>query len=1171
MSLTLNRSAWNWAALVLLFGAGLAHAEISPAELSPAERLSLELNPGLHVAPSPMLQQFAPDGDCNIVLASRDNRPLLVLNTGGPQGLVRALCYSPNGDRLYAGGLDKAVHVFGFQVEPRSVKRSARNQAVQVQTLRWEIARAALGQILSLAASPSGRQVAIAGINARVTDLGLGGDIVIYDTARGEVERVLHGHRGPVVSISYSPSGQRIVTAGGDGQVFIWDAANQWQPQVAYEGAAKSATSFGPVDFLDENTFLYSIRPTEKDEWKIVLGNASNPQDPPKVLDQVHRAGITAIAIDRAHKRFATGELTGNGTGRVYLWTGFDQPKSKLLREGRLPLSMDFDTAGRLFVGTALRFYPDGTRQAVLEMWDVDAGKMIDSVEASKHEHVSSCKVSPDGSRIALYAPDTAELWVYLLKDRQGQLIDKPLRAVPLRLAGRGAPVESVAFSKEGYRVGIKSRGAGNAKDKPAGFERGFDMEKVQPLGAEDATKTEWQSTAPTIGTWAAKISPLGDKVVIENAGEKWAEIGMDSRAVGLATCATFLTTPNAKQPFAIAVGTKVQNLILVYGIRAKDEAPKLLRAYRDHAGEITSLSASADGRYLASSSNDQSIKVWSLEGIQSLETRFGQSVSWGASFLFEEDQILVRGVLEAGNVTRRGIREGDVVVEARFEPRIMDSLGFPMDGWVRDARTILRGLESTAPYETVVMTLKRRGSNLNRKVLIVPAWAPMATLFTDRQGDWAFFSPLGYFDSSVEGDELFGWQINRGQETKPDFFRADQFRGQLERPAAMRQLLSAGSIQQALRLTDEAPDETDPVAQAASKTPRVTIVSPTDAQELGAGKVPLVARIEFPDAASAERLEGIAFVNGVPGRVVNEQERGNERTYEWSAESYDRFNRLRVVATGAEEDPAAFADVHFRLRDAGEVRKPRLNLLVVAAGDYQNVAKLEFPVKDAEAILKSLEERSGELYELGKVSTLTDAQITRESVAKEIETWKSDLAEAASDDLTVVFLAGHGIAVRNQYFFVPTGLREPQAIVESGIGWETFQELSELPCKKLFLLDTCHSGNVLPDQKAIAQNLKSAIRPLKQGDMMVITATEAGQEALEIASLGHGVFTQSILDALSGQADRQKDQSVDLQEVVEFVAADVPRRTRGLQLQTPRAYPTDLINAISVPLVTIR
>jgi hypothetical protein len=638
-----------------------------------------------------------------------------------------------------------------------------------------------------------------------------------------------------------------------------------------------------------------------------------------------------------------------------------------------------------------------------------------------------------------------------------------------------------------------------------------------------------------------------------------------------LARCFAFLTAAGSDQPFAIVIGTGVQDRILVYAIKAKDEPCKLIRYFRDHSGSVSSLSVSSDGKYLASSSIDQTVKIWSLEGLRTLETRFGPAPGWGASFLFDDGKIIVGGVVEAGTAARKGIRDGDRVLDAVFTPAIMQMLGVDPSQPVKDPRAILRGLEESPLIELVLLTLERRGSRLNRQVLLMPAWSPVMTLYVDDRGEWATFTPQGYFASSVDGDELFGWQMNRGQSQKPDFFRADQFRRQLERPAALRQLLAAGSIQEALRLVDESPDERDPVLNAAAKTPRITIVSPTDAQVLADRKVPLVARVEYPSAELADQVASAAFVNGVPGRAVDQKLNHHERIYEWSAEVYDTYNRLRVVASDQEKEPMAFADVHFRLREQGETRKPKLHLFLMAAADYQNVEALAYPIKDAEAMMEILQKRSGDLYEMGSVKTLFDAQITRDKVQKTVDEWSQSLEGAKSDDLFVVFMAGHGLAVNGEYYFVPVQIDGPESVPTVGIPWSILRRLASIPCKKLVLLDTCHSGNVVPIRDAQVENWKSAIRPLKADDIMVVAATDSGQEALEIESLGHGVFTQALLDGFNGGADRQKDQEIDLQEIAEFVQAEVPRQTKDLQLQTPRSYPSELINVISVPMVSLR
>lgn len=1103
------------------------------------------------------------DEHCNIIIAARALTPKLVVNSGGPQSTVRALAFSPDGERLYTAGLDKVVQVWGLQVEDRAVRRTAANRAVLVQQLRWEIERGPNGQIYAVAASPVDRRLAVAGFGARVTPFGVGGDIVVYDTARGEIDRLLQGHSNPVIALEFSPSGKRLISAARNGEILLWDEAANWERKVI-RAAGKDESVFIPLRFLTEDVVAAPVRDSLPNAWRVGLYNVGDPSKGPSILSQVHANGVVSIAVDARRKRFATSDMTSETKGNIYVWNGFENPSSTLVRSGRMATAMDFDPAGRLFASTALYVYADETKQSALEMWDVDAKKLVDQVEVSDRENTQACRVSPDGARVVTFAGHEGELRVYLLRDRDGNVVDKPLSARALRLRGSGRPIHKVAFADgPGYRIGYSNDPASSAP------QAGFDFNAMAPVSGEAAAQAKWRDSE-TYQDWSADIVDHGQKVVLLKGGAVWATISFQSNVEGIARCVAFLAPPAGGAPYAVAVGTALQNGVFVYGVRGKDEPCPMLRHFRDHSGFVSSLSVSSDGKYLASGALDQTIKLWSLEGLSDAAGRFGPRPAWGASFVFEGGQVVVRDVLEAGTAARKGLRDGDVVVDARFVPPVMRQLNQDPTKATSDSKAVLEGLESTGLTDLVLLTLKRRGSVLNRQVLMMPAWDPVLTLFVDERGEWAAFTPKGYYDASVAGDELFGWQINRGQNRKPDFYRADQFRRQLERPAALRQLLVLGSIEEALRRADE-PLPDDPVAQAARATPRITILSPTDAQVLEGETAPLVAKIEYPDEQAAARTKGRAYVNGVPGKEVADRRNANERTYEWSADVTDAYNRLRVVADDADAEPLAFADVHFRLGGGRAPRKPKLHVFAVAASKYQHVAPLEFPVKDAEAVVEVLRAKTGELYELGRVTQLYDDDVSREGVAKAVEEWRRQLADARSDDLLVVFLAGHGLAVDGQYYFVPVATRGEAEVVQSGVDWGTLRGLADVRCKKLFLLDTCHSGNVVPIRSAGAGQLKAAIRPLKQDEIIVMAATDVGQEAIEIGALGHGVFTQTLLDGLGGAADARKNGEVDLQEIAQYVEAEVPRRTRQYQEQTPKSFPTELINVISVPLVTLR
>lgn len=75
----------------------------------------------------------------------------------------------------------------------------------------------------SAAPSPTGRQF------ARVPDRDTSRTLV-YEAASGQVRRALEGHRGDVSVLGFTPDGTRLLTAGADHTVLVWDVRPQSMP-----------------------------------------------------------------------------------------------------------------------------------------------------------------------------------------------------------------------------------------------------------------------------------------------------------------------------------------------------------------------------------------------------------------------------------------------------------------------------------------------------------------------------------------------------------------------------------------------------------------------------------------------------------------------------------------------------------------------------------------------------------------------------------------------------------------------------------------------------------------------------------------------------------------------------------------------------------------------------
>ena len=80
---------------------------------------------------------------------------------------------------------------------------------------------------------------------------------------------------------------------------------------------------------------------------------------------------------------------------------------------------------------------------------------------------------------------------------------------------------------------------------------------------------------------------------------------------------------------YGIAIGTAQQNGIFAYRFEAGGKC-RLVRYFRDHRGPITALSVSHDGAYLVSCSLDQTVKVWSLRGLEGNDRAVTQCAGMG-------------------------------------------------------------------------------------------------------------------------------------------------------------------------------------------------------------------------------------------------------------------------------------------------------------------------------------------------------------------------------------------------------------------------------------------------------------------------------------------------------------------------------------------------------------
>jgi hypothetical protein len=629
--------------------------------------------------------------------------------------------------------------------------------------------------------------------------------------------------------------------------------------------------------------------------------------------------------------------------------------------------------------------------------------------------------------------------------------------------------------------------------------------------------------------------------------------------------------SPDAAIEGAVIIGTGSRNDIYVYAADNSDP-PKLLRHFRGHTGDVLSTSVSADGRYLVSGSTDTTVSVWNLDGLFNV----GRLVNlWGVQFDVNSDQVIATSVREDGPLHFRGVRTGDRLMSIRWADRSGNVFS------ESDPAKIIAQLGSLR-FDTLIVFQFARRRRPQQGFQSFAAWRPLATLVVDRAREWAFWTPAGFYDASFNGHRRFGWQINRGVNALPDFYRAAQFRKSLERPAVMRRLLQAGSLPAAMRESvsriSAPPGDTAIVNQIRTK-PTIRITQPAAGETIEGDTLMVRAQIDVPGGGALAPPK--AFVNGIPATTSETVgETSNQVTVQWQFRlPHRRDLQVQVLAaTEAEAVGRATISLQRRLPDM-PTRPPRLHLLAIGVGDYRDpqIQSLDFATRATQVVAETFRNQSSSIYRVS-ADQLVDRDATGSLWRVYAQAAVDRLArEVGPDDLVVMYLCGHGLRDRrtNRWYFVTADAKYSDLMNDQYRDCMSASDLavfSKLPCTKLAILDSCHSGAVQTSMRA--DDLKSALRFLQDDVVITWTASEGHQEAAEKRESRLGRFTKHLTDALAGKADTDggnRDGIVSLQEAIGYVSDQVSEESESEGLpQHPTAGPRELIDQIDLPLAKL-
>lgn len=873
----------------------------------------------------------------------------------------------------------------------------------------------------------------------------------------------------------------------------------------------------------------------------------------------------------------------------------------------------------RLGVDAAGRYLVTGARDHTARLWDLYSGALVQTLRPSLGPDAPPMRAGPaeavalsrDGKTVALApapaGPTVPEEGAIFLFDRASGTLRRRLSSPPVtaldlgpggrlvtagadgvlrlydsslrlvRQAQRPAPPGSVRFSPDGRRIAVGHRGSA-----PVAVLSSEDLEPALQLAGADSGELDLVAWSPdgtllyaagdlrvgasyAVRRWEdggagrfqdlpLSVRPLTDLAALANkdlivaaGGPLWTRWsaarkttqGPPGPRIDFLNSDIHLSASGTRVRFAYGTGTAAVYSVEEHGLVLGPPPDGRLRpASRSAAGLV--LSGCRDGA--PALLNGAPVPLPPAEACRSLAT-----APDGQSFLLGTDSNL------------RSFGRGG-------QPRWQVALPAPA------LALNLSGSGQLAVAALADGTLRWYAGAEGRELLALFAHG-------DRKR-WVAFTPSGYYDSSLEGATLLGWQLDRGAEQAADFFPASLLRAHRYRPDVVARVLLTLDEERALAEADaEAEQKEKPLPVLRLLPPVVTVLSPADGTPIKSPEAVVRLAIRSP---SGEPVTGVRAL--VHGRLTQSRElaapapaRGGpapqEETRTMTVTVPQENSTLALLADTAHGSSAP-ALLHLRwagAQAAPSTIKPRLYVLAIGVSRYRQAdMSLDYPAKDARDLAAAFKGQQGKAYREVEARVLTDQEATRDRIVEALGWLRG---QGGAEDVSVLFLAGHGIndPGTGKYYYLPhdADMAAPGRTMVAGEVVQT--TLSNVLGKVLLFLDTCHSGSVLdPSSRRSLSDLSRFTSELSstESGVVVYAASSGKQLSKESIKWGNGAFTLAAVEGLRGRADVKRTGRITVSTLQTYLSDRVRELTREEQTPTtaiPGTVPDFLIVRVPV------
>ena len=983
--------------------------------------------------------------------------PRIVINPLGHSGKIFNILFTPDGQKIISVSEDKSIRVWDA------------NTGEMLQQFESQVGDGPEGMFYASAISPDGKLLAVGGYPVSEEKKNY---IIIIDIEKGEQVSTAIGHDNVINTLDFDASGKFLASGSDDGTIKLWKVSPD--PKWRTAATIPMNTRVASISFNKKNNNL-AVSIEDKYVYLFDLNGLSKgvKNFTPSQLKK-HTMPVKNVEFSPDGKYLASSSY-GN---EVVLWNN----------EGSYEMFFD-DLKNPV---NAITFSYDS--KVMVMMDDVDGVGRSYSIPSGvkftdfyAHDNtVFTADFSPSSLSgnyiVASAGGNNNEIYIW-----------NPINAKTQKhIKGKGNTVWDIEFG-QGMELFVSNKMLRSGKIAKPHYSFDFNtfLIKEKPGTAQHAELYSSNSDVKQTGIYTIGLAKTE---IVNDQAE-------DGRILD------FVVTPDGK----IIIGSD-------YSLKMYSKTGTLMKEFKGHSGGVRTVAVSRDGRYIASGSEDQTIKLWNLN--ESGETPSLREV-------FPEEEWI--GYFDT------------------FDPEMNELTKVKShDAWNK----VISYLKSVK--DKTYRDLEAVHNNLGSIV------RPFVHLFVSDDMEWISWTPTGYFHSSSQGGAYFGWHVNRGINELADYYNAEQYFEILYRPEDMLK-----SIQKAKRVRDILEEEGERLFDL-TKLNRPSagffnngdltfgpnkVLNYKDGKYLTTKKS-LPLSVDIYDGGGGIKELNI-YQNGKLIIIDDEMASiGEEKkvTKTYTIDLINGQNDFKVVVLNYQKVESK-PDYIKILYSGDMLATADLYILSVGINNYKNSKyNLNYAQPDAKSFTDKVVEKGGKMFKNVRKIEIYDTEGTKENILKGFETV---IKQAKPEDVFVFYYAGHGSLDEedeDRYYLVPTNVTQiygdSDQLKEKAISADGLKALlSKIkPQKQLILLDACHSGGAVSSftTRAAGSEEKALVQLARASGVVLIAASNAQQFATEFEELGHGVFTYSLLEAMDGKAD-SGDKKITVKEIFRYMEERVP------------------------------